>query len=199
MTSPYDDSRNHSIAVNVGVNAAVELATSQGDVEPLAYFLNSVEQVCRAVLEVHDNLNPTKDVIEQVQKAFPGTSVVPETPVLAGPTATVVPFPGITAAQVPPPFTAAPAPIPGVSTGTDPQLEANWQSFFQACQSQQLAPDFKSARDGQWFDNRAGKSPKAPDFKVKGPKGADVPSLWIDDKKIPDWVRPGLQRLGLIG
>jgi hypothetical protein len=191
-----EDLKNLRLTVGNAVNATATMA--QGQEDPVGYFAENLNTVIGAVIDAqatqlaYAGLGATPVTAAQVPQAAP----------VAVPTAApnVVQFPTSVAVQAPQPYIAptapAPAPIPGASNGADPGTEANWMAFFTAWNAGQVAPSFQGARDGQWFDNRAGKSPKAPDFKVKG-RDQGLPAVWLNDKKNPAWVATAVQQAGL--
>lgn len=171
----YDDARNQSIAINVGINAAVALAAHADD--PLNRFLESVELIVDKVLEVHAQA--------AVIAAFPGTAPVPVPAAVPAPAPVqFAPAPPAIPAPVP-----APAPIPGAADG-DPTVDGLWRQFFADVQAGQL---------DRWHDNRSRKASgqykrTAPDFKNKADGDK---ALWISDRKNPSWVAAAVAQLGI--
>jgi hypothetical protein len=205
--SVSDEAKNLAISVGNAINAAATLAAGAAHlgIDPAEHFYANVGEVVKAVL--------TEQAVALAQANFPEAEVynpgtaAPEAPAYqpAAPAYQPAAAPAAPAAYVPPAAVAqpqyvqpaqAPAPIPGAADG-DPVADANWRQFFAAVQAGQLQRDFKSARDGQWFDNRFDKKPNWPDFKVKAPKGQDAPAVWITDKKNPSWVAGELARFGI--
>ena len=185
----FEEQKNRAISIGNAVNATATLAARTED--PIGYFTEHLDTVIGAVLQAQ--------AFHAITAAFPGTTVVAEAqvPVLAGPIGAGHVQPTQQQAYQPAPqpsFTPPPAAIPGVQSD---DTEANWMSFFTAWNAGQVAPSFGAARPGQWFDNRTGKSPTAPDFKVKVGKGENGPALWATGKKNPAWVPTALQQAGL--
>lgn len=185
-----EDLKNLRLTVGNAVNATATLAQNQED--PVAYFAENLNTVIAAVTEAQ--------AFHLAKADLGAVQVHDQAPVVAIPTQApnVVQFP-TQAPAAQPAFVAqqpTPAPIPGATNGADPQVEANWMAFFTAWNAGQVAPSFQGARDGQWFDNRIGKSPKAPDFKVKG-RDQGLPAVWLNDKKNPAWVATAVQQAGL--
>lgn len=187
----YDKSKDLQIAISTGVNAAAAMACHYPD--PAAAFSEILPGVVANVLAEHQSYGndltggPTEEqAVQAVVTAFPGSQVV-ATP--------AVPQPAVPASYAPAPV-VQPAPIPGAAPAQD--TEQLWQSFFQAWNAGQVAPNFGAARVGQWLDNRNGKSnPNQPDFKVKGEKGERTPGLYKVGKGNPAWVAQALAQAGL--
>jgi hypothetical protein len=154
--SNYDDTRNHNISVNVGVNAAVELAKSSPD--PAATFVDIVDNVVKVVLDVHTKNQPTAAVnpVDAVRGAFPGATVVNQPQPQPQPTTVTTEAGGFLASQGLNPAS--------LSTARDnkPQEQAIINELDQV--------------PSNFYDNRQDKrNPKAPDFKRK----SDGAPLWI--------------------
>lgn len=185
----YEDDRQQSIAISVGINNAAILAAATDN--PFGAFAENVETCIEIVLQMHE-----KFALQKAQEAFPGSTV--QAPVQQFGPATQ-PFPQTAAAPAytpPPAAPVVPQAIPGASDG-DPETVANWQDFLHAYQSGKVAPAFGAAAQGQWFDNRAGKRQGSPDFKKKGAQGETTPALWLQGKKNPSWLPAALQQVGL--
>jgi hypothetical protein len=192
-----DEIRQLGLSVGNAINVTAQLAAAQTETDPVTYFAENVDTVVAIVLNTQARARAEAGlgaiVVEQPTVPTTGGYVPPT----AAPT-NVVPFqPQVAPQPAPQQFApvAAPAPIPLAGNGTDPELERYWQSFFQAVNAGQVAQSFQTARDGQWFDNRAGKSAKAPDFKVKGRDRNEA--VWIGGKGNPAWVAEGLRQVGL--
>jgi hypothetical protein len=194
-----EEIRQLGLSVGNAINVTAALAAAQTDQDPVEYFISNVETVTHVVIDLQARKRAEAGlgaiVVDQQTVPAPTQAYVPP----SAPASNVVPFqPGAQQFQPAAPAPApAPAPIPNVSNGTDPQLEAEWTAFFNAVNAGQVAQNFQQARQGQWFDNRAGKSAQAPDFKVKGQRGEQTPALWANDKKNPAWVAQGLRQVGL--
>lgn len=190
----YEDEKNRSIAVSVGIQVTAEMAKGADD--PFEAFDKNVIQVVETVVALQAQY--------AITAAFPGSTVLPEAARSNGPVGghafdpvqwTSAPFNSnqavtpISAAPsyVPPAAPAAqPAPIPGASDG-DPVVAQQWIQFF--------------TDPSAWHDNRfSKKSPEGPDFRHKTLKDAGGKynlGLWITSKKNPGWVTQALQERGL--
>lgn len=174
--SQYDDDRQHSIAISVGINACSAAAANQKD--PATFFKENVETFVGAALDVHETF-----ALKAVNAALPGTTQVFVPPVTVG-----------APAQSTQTVAAAPSPIPGVTaTDGDPKTAAIWQEFFQDKQNGKF--------EDNWFDNRfSKKNPAGPDFKNKKD---DKKALWIapnpkfKTQPNPSWVPEALRQSGL--
>lgn len=199
---------DHKIAIGTAVNATATLA--RGYEDPVDAFCVLLPKVAEAVLLVHQTYPAPAEVntpalAPQTAVSLPQAAPVPD-PVAQAVQAVTAAFPGtvqVPQAQQPvvpvvPTAVVQPAAIPGATDG-DAETNSWWQSFFQALNAGQVAGDFKTAREGQWMDNRFGKSnPKQPDFKVKQAQGVQGgPALWKSDKKNPAWVGQALTQAGL--
>lgn len=166
----YEDSKNRSIAVSVGVQACVELSKVCED--PFETFAKNVDNVVQQVI--------TLQAANALIDALPGSTIIPQsTPYTAAPPAAAP-----QAAYVPHQAAPAPAPIPGATDG-DPATAAKWIEFF--------------GDPTAWYDNRydPGKPKGAPDFKHKTKKdGKYNVGVWVDDKKNPSWVKLALVEAG---
>lgn len=196
MSNPNpDEIRQLGLSVGNAINVTAQLASAQTEQDPAQYFAENVDAIVAIVLNTQARTRAEAGlgaiVVEQATVPTTGGYVPP-----SAPASNVVSFqPAAPAQQFQP--APAPAPIPLAGNGTDPQVEQAWTAFFQAVNNNQVAQSFGAARKGQWFDNRQGKSPQAPDFKVKGDRGEQTPAVWITDKKNPAWVAEGLRQVGL--
>lgn len=185
----YEDDRQQSIAISVGINNAAVLAAATDD--PFQAFALNVETVIETTLQMHE-----KYALQAAQEAFPG-STVQQAPVQQfGPATASAAAPPAYTPPAPAPV-VAPAAIPGAADG-DPETVANWQDFLMAYQNGKVAPAFGAAAVGQWFDNRANKPAGFPDFKKKGNKGEQTSGVWLQSKKNPSWLPTALQQVGLV-
>jgi hypothetical protein len=203
MSNP-DEIRQLGLSVGNAINVTATLAAAQTEADPVQYFVENVETVVAVVVDLQARKRAEAGlgaVVVDQPVVQPAAQYVPPA---AQPSAqpNVVAYTGGT--QQNPPAApqqfapAAPAAIPLAGNGTDPQVELNWQAFFQAVNNSRVAKSFQEAGTGQWFDNRAGKSAQAPDFKVKQGKGeTGGPAVWINDKKNPAWVAEGLRQVGI--
>ena len=186
-----EDLKNLRISVGNAVNATATLASRQED--PIQYFTENLNTVVGVVVDAQafwlSKLGLGGTEVPQQQPPVNNVVQLPTQPQYQPAQQPVTYQPAAAAITQ-----SAPAPIPG-HTGSEE--EANWQGFFAAVNNGQLAREFSSARQGQWFDNRVGKSPTAPDFKVKTPKGQNGPALWVGGKGNPSWVAQALRQAGL--
>lgn len=172
----YEDSKNRSIAVSVGVQAATELA--KGYDNPSEAFHDIVDKVVETVI----NLQAAHALVD----ALPGSTIVPSGIIPNATPYTAAPQPAYTAPAAPV-AAPAPAPIPGATDG-DPELHRRWVMFF--------------GDPTAWYDNRfdPGKPKGAPDFKHKQLKDAAGKynlGLWVEGKGNPSYVKQALQQAGL--
>jgi hypothetical protein len=199
-TLSYDEAKTLNINVSVAINnaavlAAAATAATDGVVDPVDYFLDSLPRITDAVLELQAS--------KMVEAALGGTPVAqpshpaPYVGVDPSADAVAIPFaqahPGVVVSTVPAAAyyeaqgpAPAPAQVPGATDG-DPAVAALWAEFFQ--------------NQGAWYNNvHNKKNPKGPDFKhkdKKGPDGYNV-GLWINDKKNPSWVKARLASIGIV-